>query len=204
MILVSNIAGVLSRLAGFGSWLIGLGAPGLFAICLFDSAFVPLPSGPDLAMIAMSTVNPRMMPLYALAATVGSTIGCSLLYGLARRGGVRMLKRVSSDKRDRIENLLGKHDILGVIVASLLPPPFPFKVFVLSAGVLKLKTSRFILAIFFGRLLRFLAEGFLAIEFGNGAASMIGHHGWKVLVPVAAIALIWLALRLRSRSVEEI
>ena len=64
--------------------------------------------------------------------------------------------------------------------------------------------GRFMLAIFFGRLLRFLAEGLLAIEFGNGAASMIGQHGWKVFVPIAAIALIWLALRLRSRSVEEI
>src|SRR5262249_19366629 len=74
----------LGRLAEFGNSLMAYGAIGLFGISFLDSAFVPLPSGPDLVMIALSATNHAMMPVYALAATLGSTIGCTILYLIAR------------------------------------------------------------------------------------------------------------------------
>jgi membrane protein YqaA with SNARE-associated domain len=177
------------------------GAFGLFAISFLDSAMVPLPSGPDVIMIALSALDPAWMPVYALAATVGSTIGCTLLYLAARRGGGRVLRRVNPVRREKIENLLGRYDMLAVMVPAVMPPPFPFKPFVLSAGVFKLKTSRFVAAIFIGRAARFLIEGWLAIRFGKDAERIIRQHGVKVLIALGAILIISLAFKYyRKRS----
>jgi membrane protein YqaA with SNARE-associated domain len=183
------------------------GALGLFVISLLDSAFVPLPGGPDFAMIALSARTPAWMPLYALAATVGSTIGCTFLYLAARRAGSRALSRVSPERRERIENLLGRYDMLAVAVPALLPPPFPFKALVLGAGVFRLKTGRFILAIFLGRLIRFMAEGWLAVRFGEDARRLITQHGITVLIAlvvIAALALGWKYFRKRALKSRDV
>ena len=156
---------------------------------------IPLPSGPDLVMITLSAKNPAGMPLYALAATVGSTIGCTILYLLARRAGVAALSRLKNERRERVENLLGRYDMFAVMLPAVLPPPFPFKPFVLCAGVFKLKLGRFITAIFIGRAARFLLEGWLAIQFGDEAQRIIKRHGWKVLIVVAALVLIAFAVK---------
>jgi membrane protein YqaA with SNARE-associated domain len=195
--------GVRSGLETFGKWLMTFGAFGLFTVTLLDSAFVPMPSGPDLIMITLSVAQPEWMPVYALAATVGSTIGCTLLYLAARRAGMRALRRVGAERRERIENLLGRYDMLAVMIPSLMPPPFPFKPFVLSAGVFKLKITRFVIAIFVGRAIRYLAEGWLAVELGDEARPFIERHGLTLLIAVGVILVIGLAFkfyRLRSRN----
>ena len=188
-LLAPAFLGIGKQLAELGAWLLAYGGWGLFAISLLDSAFVPLPSGPDLVMITLSAKNPAAMPLYALAATAGSTLGCTILYLLARRAGVAALNRVKVEKRSRIENLLGRYDMLAVMIPAILPPPFPFKPFVLCAGVFKFKLPRFVTAIFIGRAARFLLEGWLAIRFGGEAEPLIKRHGWKVLVVVAVVLL---------------
>jgi membrane protein YqaA with SNARE-associated domain len=190
-----------TKLKELSTWLLTLGPFGVFAIALLDSAFVPLPSGPDLAVIGMSALRPDAMVLYALAATVGSTVGCVFLYSIARKGGEKVLNRVSPQKRDRIENLLGRYDVLALVLPAMLPPPFPFKVFILSAGVFKLRMSRFILAIFAGRATRFLIEGWLAVKYGEEAWRIIVRHGWKLLLAMIALLGVWLVFRLfRQRS----
>jgi membrane protein YqaA with SNARE-associated domain len=189
------LLGIKSVLQGLLEWLKAFGPLGLFGISLIDSAGIPLPGGPDFVMIWLSTNNPPLMPVYALAATAGSAIGCAMLYLIARRAGVAALKRVTPSKRDRIENLLGRYDLIAVMVPAVLPPPFPFKPFVLCAGVFKLKTWRFVTAVFIGRAVRFLIEGWLAIEFGEDANRIIRQHGWKVLLAVAFIVVSWLAVR---------
>jgi membrane protein YqaA with SNARE-associated domain len=193
--------GIRSSLQSLFEWLKAFGPLGLFGISLVDSAGIPLPGGPDAVMIWLSANNPALMPLYALAATTGSAIGCTLLYMVARRAGVAALKRMTPAKRDRIENLLGRYDLIAVMVPAVLPPPFPFKPFVLCAGVFKLKTWRFVAAIFIGRSVRFLVEGWLAIRFGEDASRIVSQHGWKALVAVAILAASGFALRyLRKRS----
>jgi len=149
-------------------------------------------------MIWLSANNPARMPVYAFAATVGSAIGCTLLYMIARRAGVAALKRVTAPRRDRIENLLGRYDLIAVMVPAVLPPPFPFKPFVLCAGVFKLKIWRFVTAIFIGRAVRFLIEGWLAVSFGEEAGAIIRRHGWKVLAAVVVIVAIWIIWRMIS------
>ena len=193
--------GIRSSLQALLEWLKAFGPFGLFGISLVDSIGVPLPGGPDSVMILLSANKPALMPFYALAATAGSAIGCTLLYLAARRAGIAALKRVSIEKRNSIENLLGRYDLIAVMVPAVLPPPFPFKPFVLCAGVFKLKTSRFIAAIFVGRAFRFLIEGWLAIRFGEDAGRIIRQHGWKVLIAVVAMAGVVIGLSfLRARG----
>ena len=195
--------GIKTSLENFGAWLKTLGPGGLFTISLVDSAGVPLPGGPDAVMIFLSAERPWLMPLYAFAATAGSTIGCTLMYLAARRAGVMALKRVSAERRERIENLLGRYDMLAIMVPAVLPPPFPFKPFVLSAGVFKLKIARFVAAVFMGRAARFLIEGWLAVELGEAAGDRIKQHGLKVLVAVGVIVMVLIAFKFyRARRAQ--
>src|SRR5205085_12098013 len=150
-----NLLGVKQSLQTFGEWLLTFGPFGLFAISLIDSAGLPLPGGPDAVMILLSARSHALVPLYAIAASLGSTIGCAVMYSVARRAGMLALRKIKPARRARIENLLGRYDMLAIMATAILPPPFPFKPFVLSAGVFKLKLSRFIIAVFTGRLVRF-------------------------------------------------
>jgi len=89
-------------------------------------------------------------------------------------------------------------------VPAVLPPPFPFKPFILCAGVFRLRAWRFITAIFIGRLIRFVLEGWLAMKFGNGAFQIIRQHGWKVLIAAALLAALALFVNLlRSRRPKQ-
>src|SRR6266851_1368675 len=110
-------------------------------------------------MLLLSTTHPRWMLLYAFMATAGSAIGCWILYYISRRAGARALAKFSPAKQKRVKDLIDRYDVLSVLVASLMPPPFPFKVFVISAGVFRFNLIRFTIAIFAGRLFRFLLEG---------------------------------------------
>jgi membrane protein YqaA with SNARE-associated domain len=198
--------GIKSTLQSLGDWLVGIGPVGLFAITLLDSAFIPIPGGPDAALIVLSARAPEWMPLYALVATIGSTIGCTMLYLAARRAGASALKRVKAERRERIENLLGRYDMLAVMVPAVLPPPFPFKPFILGAGVFKLKLARFIAAIFIGRAARFFIEGWIAVRLGEeDAGPFIARHGLKVLIAVGVVLVLSIAFkiyRIRSRRAQ--
>src|SRR6185369_16562678 len=118
-------------------YLVGFGAFGLFAVALLDSTFVPLPSSADALMLVLTTTYPSWMLLYAFMATAGSAIGCLILYLISRRAGARALNRFSERKQKRVRDWLERYDAIAVLVATLLPPPFPFKLFVVTAGVFR-------------------------------------------------------------------
>ena len=120
----------LSRLSDF---LIAFGPFGLFAVAVLDSSFVPLPSSADALMLLLTAAHPRWMVFYAIVATAGSTLGCWILYYASRRAGKHALARFSESKQKRVKELIDRYDVISVLVASLLPPPFPFKLFVITA-----------------------------------------------------------------------
>ena len=157
-------------------YLIAYGAFGLFALALLDSTFVPLPSSADALMLVLSTRNPSWMLLYAFMATSGSAIGCWILYLISRRAGARALNRFSEVKQQRVKNWIEKYDAFAVLVATLLPPPFPFKLFVVSAGVFRFSLLRFMLAIIVGRAFRFLLEGYFAVRYGAQAKEILAKY----------------------------
>ncbi len=174
--------------------MIAYGAFGLFIIALLDSSFVPLPSGIDAAVLLLSAATPAMMPVYVITATVGSVIGTLILYFVARRAGRRVLSRFSAQKQARVQDLINRYDVLSILVASLLPPPAPFKLFVITSGVLRMSVFRFTLAVTIGRIFRFLLEGYLAARYGENAKELLTRYypaiglGLAVLIIAAFVA----------------
>jgi membrane protein YqaA with SNARE-associated domain len=189
----------LTRLS---EYLITYGAFGLFAVALLDSTFVPLPSSADALMLLLSTTNPSWMLLYAFMATSGSALGCWILYMISRRAGARALNRFSEAKQQRVKNWIEKYDAFAVLVATLLPPPFPFKLFVVSAGVFRFSLLRFMLAIIVGRAFRFLLEGYFAVRYGAQAKEILAKYYPFIGLGFAVLIIVYLVLRQKLKKPE--
>jgi membrane protein YqaA with SNARE-associated domain len=201
--LKSLIHFVTKWLTRLSEYLITFGAFGLFAVALLDSTFVPLPSSADALMILLSTANPSWMVLYAFMATAGSAIGCWILYLISRRAGTRALNKFSEAKQRRVKHWIERYDAVAVLVATLLPPPFPFKLFVITAGVFRFSLLRFMIAIVAGRAFRFLLEGYFAVRYGAQAKEILAkYYPWIGLALVAAIVLFLVIKRWAKRETE--
>lgn len=184
-------------LARVSDFLITLGPFGLFAVALLDSAFLPLPTGTDALMIVLTIAHPQLMILYATLATLGSVIGCVILYYISKRAGSRALKKFSPEKQKRVKDWIDRYDMLSMLVASLMPPPFPFKLFVITAGVFRFSLMRFTLAIAIGRAIRFLLEGYFASRYGEQAKQLAG---WIGLGLAVLIVIVFIARQFLKRK----
>jgi membrane protein YqaA with SNARE-associated domain len=168
-------------LAVYGGW-------GLLGISFLDSSFVALPSANDLLLIHLSSQHPRRALLYALASTVGSVAGAYVIYGLARGGAKFLWRRQASPAMTRAHRWLERNEFLSILVMSLLPPPAPFKAFVIAAGALRVNAARFGVALLVGRGLRFGSEALLAARYGAQAEAYLKEHFvWASLVLVGLI-----------------
>lgn len=182
-------------------YLITFGAFGLFVVALLDSTFVPLPSSADALMLLLTTAHPRWMLLYAFMATAGSALGCWILYLVSRRAGARALRRFSEAKQKRVKDLIDRYDMAAVLVATLLPPPFPFKLFVVTAGVFRFSLLRFMIAIIAGRAFRFLLEGYIAVRYGDEAKAILAqYYPWIGLGLALAILIYVSSMSLRRHK----
>jgi membrane protein YqaA with SNARE-associated domain len=193
---------VTKWLTRLSEYLITYGAFGLFAVALLDSTFVPLPSSADALMLLLSTTNPSWMLLYAFMATSGSALGCWILYLISRRAGTRALKRFSEARQQRVKNWIERYDAFAVLIATLLPPPFPFKLFVVTAGVFRFSLTRFMLAIIVGRAFRFLLEGYFAVRYGAQAKEILAKYYPIIGLGFAVVIVVFVVLRQKLRRRE--
>ena len=194
----------------FFSWVQGfalsLGAPGLFLIAFLDSSFLSFPEVCDLLVVWLTIQHPHRMPYYAFMCTVGSVAGCYALYTVGRRGGQAFLnKRFKAGAADRAMRLFRRFGLLAIIVPSLLPPPMPFKIFVLAAGVAGVRPVSFLAAAMIGRAIRYFGEGLLALWYGEAAIAFLHDNartvGLVLAVLICAGALAWFWWRkLRGRT----
>lgn len=191
------IATFLSSIQG---WATGMGGFGLLIIALLDSSFLSFPQVNDILIIVLSTKYPERMPYYASMTTLGSLIGCFMLYGVARRGGeVFLRKRLKGPYVDRALKLYQRFGLLAVVVPALLPPPVPFKVFVLLAGAASVSPWRFGLAILIGRGIRYFGQGYLAVLYGDHAADFMKAYGPQIGIGLAVIAVAAAVIVVRMR-----
>jgi len=188
--LKSIIHKVMGGLGKFSHWLLSYGPFGLFAIAFLDSVLVPIPGGVDAMLMILTTARPAWMLIYVASATVGSTIGCVCLYKISQKAGHRALDRFSESKQKRVKDLIDRYDVLSVLVASVLPPPFPFKLFVVSAGVFRLPVWRFTMAITAGRTFRYLLEGYLAARYGEHAKEILAHYYPVIGIGLAVLLIV--------------
>lgn len=185
--LIHQITGGLTKLS---QWLVSFGPFGLLAIAFLDSLFIPMPGGVDAVLLLLAAARPSWMLIYVAAATIGSTAGCVGLYLISQRAGHRALVRFSKSKQKRVKDLIDRYDVLSVLVASLLPPPFPFKLFVVSAGVFRLNLLRFTIAVAVGRTFRYLLEGYLAARYGDHAREILSRYYPAIGIGLALLIII--------------
>jgi membrane protein YqaA with SNARE-associated domain len=180
-----NLSGWKQKIVAFAT---GLGAPGLLLISFLDSSVLSFPIINDFLLIELSIQHPARMPLCALMAATGSVLGCVVLYFLARMGGEAYFHRKAGARAHAIRHWVERNGFGGMLIAALLPPPTPFKIFVFAAGVFEAPVLGFTAAITLARLFRYFGVGYLAVRYGADALPYLAAH--KLQVTVLVIGLV--------------
>ena len=172
---------LLPFLAKFGIWGVGL-------VALLDSSTIPVPMD---AILAVYVWNDKgHFWLYCLLASIGSAVGGLLPYGLGRAGGeLFLLKRINRERFERMRTHFERQEFLAMMIPSMLPPPTPWKAFVFAAGVFEMRVVAFLLAVFCGRMVRWLALSLLVLKLGPSAVEVVAHHSLPVVAVVGALAI---------------
>jgi membrane protein YqaA with SNARE-associated domain len=182
---------------------------GLFVVAFFDSSLLSLPEINDLLLIYFSARFPENAYFYAFMTAAGSVLGASSLYALARWKGYQLLqKKYARGRLSSVFGLVRRYGMLAVIVPAILPPPLPFKIFVLSAGALGLSLPRFLAAIAVGRLVRYFGAAILAVQYGASAGSFLRANWAAALlaglaVVVSLVSIHFLLERQQRRRIAE-
>jgi membrane protein YqaA with SNARE-associated domain len=187
---------------------LALGGPGLFLIAFLDSSILSFPEVNDLLIIWLTIQHPQRMVYYALLSTLGSIAGCLTLFLIARKGGETFLrKRMHARHLDRATEVVRKYGLLSVLIPSLLPPPAPFKIFVFAAGVARIRTIDFVIAVGIGRGIRYFGQGMLALWYGERAAAFLRENAARVALWMVGVALLlgtaWVLWQRRQAAARE-
>jgi membrane protein YqaA with SNARE-associated domain len=170
-----------------------LGFWGVGAVALLDSSSIPVPMD---AILGVYVWNDKShFWLYCLLAALGSAIGGLLPYGLGRAGGeLFLLKRVNRERYENMRTRFERQEFLAMMIPSLLPPPTPWKAFVFAAGVFEMRVAPFMLAVFCGRMIRWLLLSLLVLKLGPGAVDVVAHHALPMVAIVCALAVLGFAV----------
>jgi len=180
-----------------------IGGPGLFIIAFLDSSFLSFPQVNDLLVVSMVVQHPYWMPYYAAMATAGSVAGCLAIYYVARKGGDALVRRrFKGGLLERAHGLVERYGVLTLLVPAILPPPAPFKVFVLLAGASRMRVVPFVAAIAAGRGIRYFGIGLLTVWYGQRAMTFLEENGRiaalaiaGAIVALGVIYVLWKRLR---------
>lgn len=174
----------------YGGW-------GLFAISFLDSTFIPFPMVNDLLLMHLSSLSPARMPVYVFSCTAASVLGAYVLYAIGAGGGQFFRRKFSPEKMHRAQHWLDRNDFAAVLVISLLPAPAPFKLFLVTAGAVRMNRLRYGAALVVGRGARFVAEGWLAVVYGARAEAYLkANLAWVSLVLAIAVTGLTIAYRI--------
>jgi len=185
----------------------GTAGLGLFGIAFFDSSLLSLPEINDALLLYFGARFPEKAFYYALMTMLGSVTGASLLYGLARWKGFSFLeRRFSRGRLRKVFGLVRRYGAFAVLLPSILPPPFPFKIFVVSSGALGLSLPRFLAAIVVGRTVRYFGEAWLAVRYGDEALGYLHANAANVLIGVLVLSfggIVFHLIQRRRSGLEE-
>jgi membrane protein YqaA with SNARE-associated domain len=193
--------GVRSFIGWLHALALSLGGPGLFVVAFLDASFLSLPHINDLLVVVMVTEHKNLMLYYAAMATFGSVTGCYVLYYLAEKGGESFLrKRLKAGAVERALAAYKRNGLMALMIPALLPPPAPFKLFVLAAGVARVRPLQFVIALTVARGARYVALGILAVYYGDEALELMRTHGRTVALVVVGLLVagavgVWLMRR---------
>lgn len=167
-----------------------VGGFGIFVIAFLDSSFLSFPEVNDFLIILMVVRHPERMVFYASMATLGSILGCLALYFVGLKGGEALLqKRFHARSIDRAMALMRKYGSMALLVPALLPPPAPFKIFVLMGGVAAIPLRTFVISIAVGRGVRYFGEGVMALLWGEAAVNYVHQNGEIMALALGILVL---------------
>ncbi len=187
-----------------------LGPVGLFLVAFLDSSFLSIPEVNDLLVISAAVADPATVWIPVLMATLGSLTGCLALYWVGMRGGEPLLiKRFGEEKTRKARAAFDRFEILTLAVPAMLPPPMPFKIFVLAAGVFEVPLRKFVLTLLLARGLRYSLWAVLGIVYREQALELLRSvDAWSarnapvlfalVALVAAGLGLYWLWHRRRN------
>jgi membrane protein YqaA with SNARE-associated domain len=176
---------VLPFLAKFGIFGVG-------AVALLDSSTIPVPM--DFILAGYVWADKSHFWIYCVLASLGSAIGGLLPYGLGRGGGeLFLLKRVNRQRYEKMRARFENQEFLAMMIPSMLPPPTPWKAFVFAAGVFEMRVAPFMLAVFCGRMVRWLVLSLLVLKLGPGAVDVVKQHALPLMGMVGALAVVGFA-----------
>jgi membrane protein YqaA with SNARE-associated domain len=199
-------------LARYSAWILGLmkvlGIWGIFVIAFADSALLGMPV--DFVVATYVYHDRKRLILYVAMAALASALGSIPLYVIGYLGGEKVLrKRISEERFLKIHRSFERHEFWALMFPGMLPPPMPFKIFVLAAAVFEMRFRDFLVAIFAGRCVRFGVLSVLVLWFGPEIIGLLGglfkrHWIWIVAAVLVGICL-WLVLRAirRSKQIEQ-
>jgi membrane protein YqaA with SNARE-associated domain len=191
---------LLPFLAKFGIWGVG-------AVAVLDSSTIPVPM--DLIVAGYVWADKGHFWLFCLLAAAGSAVGGLLPYGLGRAGGeLFLLKRVDRERYERLRARFERQEFLAIMIPSMLPPPTPWKIFVFAAGVFEMRVAPFMLAVFCGRMVRWLVLSLMVLKLGPGAVDVVAHHRMALVAIVGGLAVVgfvwwWMRRRRAGKLLEE-
>jgi len=195
-------------LAKWTHWILAvltpLGIWGVMGFAFVDASFLGMPL--DAIVGGYVYATPRRFLLISTMAAAGSALGSIVIYWIGYKGGeVLLVKRLGEERFNKIRSSFERHEFLAILLPSMLPPPTPFKLFVLSAGVAEMRFSHFLAAIFFGRFLRFCILSVLVIRFGPEIVGFVGnvvhnHSRLAIAVLAAATLMGWWIWRIRKKN----
>ncbi len=181
--------------------LVPLGPWGMLALAAVDGSFLGMPL--DAIFVYYVYTDRSRFFLYVLLGAVGSTLGSIVIYIIGYTGGeVLLRKRLSPERFEKIHESFDRHEFWALMFPAMLPPPAPFKIFVLAAAAFEMSLGHFLLAIFAGRFSRFLIEALLTLWFGPQivtlTVNLFAHHFSWILLAGVVVLIGWL-IRLREK-----
>lgn len=190
-LIAAQLSGWKQKIVAFAGT---LGAPGLFLISFLDSSVLTFPVINDLLLISLSIQHPARMPIYATMAMTGSVLGCLLLYYIARKGGEAFFQKKAGQRAHAIQHWVEQNGFGGMLLAALLPPPTPFKVFVFAAGVFEVPAWSFVSAVALARAIRYFGIGYLAVRYRDQALPFLSEHKLQVGIVVLVFIVLGYAI----------
>ncbi|MDX2151255.1 MAG: VTT domain-containing protein [Bryobacteraceae bacterium] len=187
---------------GFVDWLVALGPLGVFLLAALDSAGVPLPAAVDLLVVALAAAEPSKAVLLAALAIIGSIIGNMVLFTIARKGGEAYLARYTAAGRGaKFRQWFLRYGLITVFIPASVPMiPLPLKIFVLSAGALRVRPLTFFATVVAARVPRYGFLAWLGAQIGENSVAWLRSHVRELLLfALALFALLYLMVKLAEK-----
>ena len=179
-----------------------LGYAGLVVLMAVEHIFPPIPSELVLPLAGFEVGRGNLSFAGALAAsTLGSLIGASVLYALARRGGRPLVLRLRGVLRfepgdlERAERRFERHSSWIVVLGRMVPGLR--SAVSLPPGLLRMPYGRYLALTFIGSLVWNAALIFAGQQLGSrwsdvaGVVEPIAHWVLVAIIPLLIAGLLW-------------